>query len=503
VILRPYQEESISSLADGIVAGRRKQVLCSPTGSGKTVMAATLIKRAQTKSRKAVFIVDRLSLVEQTSRVFWSADIPHGVEQGNNTHGRGELVQICSAQTLEARGHLPDASLYVWDECHTMRKFLVEKMKEVSAPVVGLSATPFTQGLGDIFGGVVNVTTTDTLINEGYLVPLRVYAAREIDMTGAKTVAGEWSDGEVARRATVIIGDIVKEWSEKTAQVFGGPQPTLVFTPDVAYGEELVRAFAAIGQDFRQVSYRSQEEERRRDIRDFENGGCMGLISCEALAKGFDAPNAMVLIDARPYKKAFAAHIQKLGRVMRPNPGKAFAMVLDHSGNYRGFFSKMEDFFAHGVEALSEGLYLDTPRKEEPIATDEILCSGCGAGIGPAVTTCPACGHAKVRRSKVETVAGELVELTKADMRLAGPRFKADPRMAWYGCCEIAYMRKKGNFTEAKAFAYAQYKSLFGHYPENAWQFDIRHNAATKELQNHITKNVIAYARRRANGRKR
>ena len=61
-------------------------------------------------------------------------------------------------------------------------------------------------------------------------------------------------------------------------------------------------------------------------------------MSCEALAKGFDVPDVLCLIGARPYRKSLAAHIQQIGRVMRPSPGKEFALVLDFAGNVHGFY---------------------------------------------------------------------------------------------------------------------------------------------------------------------
>jgi DNA repair protein RadD len=62
--------------------------------------------------------------------------------------------------------------------------------------VIGLSATPFSKGMADLYTNLVNVCTTNELVDDGFLVPLQMYAARAVDMTGAKTVAGEWSEKE-------------------------------------------------------------------------------------------------------------------------------------------------------------------------------------------------------------------------------------------------------------------------------------------------------------------
>jgi hypothetical protein len=80
--------------------------------------------------------------------------------------------------------------------------------------VVGLTATPFTKGLGKTYSNVVSSVTTKQLVEAGRLAPLRVFIAKEIDMTGAKKVGGEWSGDEVTARGLKITGDIVSEWGD-------------------------------------------------------------------------------------------------------------------------------------------------------------------------------------------------------------------------------------------------------------------------------------------------
>ena len=123
----------------------------------------------------------------------------------------------------------------VVDEAHVLRKLLVEKMLESDIHTIGLSATPFSKGLGDIYQGLVNVRTTDQLVEDGWLVPFKIYVGTTIDMAGAKTTGGEWRDSEVSERTLPVIGDIVSEWRKKTHEVFGeGRTPkTLVFSASV------------------------------------------------------------------------------------------------------------------------------------------------------------------------------------------------------------------------------------------------------------------------------
>ncbi len=115
--LRDYQSASIELLREGIRDGHPRQILCAPTGSGKTLVGAYLIAEAAAKGSKAAFVCDRVALVNQTSKVFTEFGIPHGVAQGQNTFGRSLPVQVCSAQTIEARGFWPDLDLVIVDQC--------------------------------------------------------------------------------------------------------------------------------------------------------------------------------------------------------------------------------------------------------------------------------------------------------------------------------------------------------------------------------------------------
>jgi DNA repair protein RadD len=108
IVLRDYQLESVERLRQGIRDGHRSQILCAPTGSGKTVIAAHLMAEVNRKYNRAAFVVDRVNLVDQTSAVLQSYGMDHGVVQAGHWRFRpAERLQVCSAQTLEKRGFLP------------------------------------------------------------------------------------------------------------------------------------------------------------------------------------------------------------------------------------------------------------------------------------------------------------------------------------------------------------------------------------------------------------
>ena len=212
--LRPYQADTLVALRNGFAAGRRTQILYAPTGAGKTEMAIALLDATRDKKNNSAMILDRIILCDQTSQRLEKYSIPHGVLQAGHWRFRPyENIQICSAQTLEKRGDFPDLKLLVVDECHTTRAQTVEFIKNnPDIKVIGLTATPFTKGLGKIYDGVISTITTKELVDQKVLAPLRVFIAKEIDMTGAKLVAGEWSAKESTTRGMKITGDIVAEW---------------------------------------------------------------------------------------------------------------------------------------------------------------------------------------------------------------------------------------------------------------------------------------------------
>ena len=147
--LREYQREAIHGLRQGFRAGHKSQVLVAPTGSGKTLVASYLMKKAAEKKTRVAFLVDRVSLVDQTSAVLDQYGIDHGVIQADHWRAKPwELVQVCSAQTLEKRGFIPDLQMLVVDEAHCMRKATADLIKgRPDLLVFALTATPLAKGI--------------------------------------------------------------------------------------------------------------------------------------------------------------------------------------------------------------------------------------------------------------------------------------------------------------------------------------------------------------------
>ncbi|MGL4559600.1 MAG: DEAD/DEAH box helicase [Afipia sp.] len=478
IVLRDYQAESVEALRANIRKGVKSQVLCAATGAGKTVVGAFLLEECHRKGKRAIFIADRIALIDQTSATLDKYGIPHGVIQGAHWRFRPfERIQVASAQTL-ARRQWPDADLIIVDEAHTLQKTVTDKIAKRDCLVIGLSATPFTKGLGKHYEGVVSVTTTNKLTDAGHLVPFRVFAASEPDMTGAKVVAGEWSDDDAAARAMPIVGDCVAEYLKH-----GDNKKFIAFGCNVSHCEELQKQFMAAGVQTELYTYRTGEETRAQIVEEFRQPGSYirGLVSVSALAKGFDVSDVEVIIMARPLRKSLSEHIQILGRGLRPHEGKSSCLVLDHAGNMARFWVDMQDFFEDSIHELDDGKPKPVKKKKQA-AKEPVKCPQCKCMHAP-MPVCPACGHTYPRRkSEVEHVPGELCEF--GGVKSA----KREDKQAVYS--QLLYVQRMHGYNDG--WVGHKFKEKFGVWPRGMKDMPL---PPTFEMQQWLKSRAIAWAK--------
>jgi len=486
--LFPYQKEGIDKLREGIKAGHRSQLLYAPTGAGKTEMAIALMEYSRRNGSRAAMILDRIVLCNQTSTRLDTYGIGHGVLQAGHWRYRPyEKIQVCSAQTLEKRGSFPGLQLLIVDEAHQTR----EKTKEFIAnnpdvKVIGLTATPFTKGLAKVYSHVVNTVTTEDLVLSKNLVPLRVFVAKEIDMTGAKKIAGEWSEKEATERGIKITGDVVSEWVRMTHEIYKMPKKTIVFCASVAHGADLAQKFQEAGYNFIPISYKDDDEYKKQVFEDFAkpDTAIHGLIAVDILTKGFDVADVCIGVSARPFSKSLSSHIQQMGRVMRSHPTKEFAVWIDHSGNYLRFKDDWDDVYANGCGELDDGREKTKPELTEK-EKKASKCPKCGHLWG-ASDVCSHCGFVRQRMNEVLVKAGELEELGTTSSEAIAYRRQFHSEL-------LGYAERMGY---QAGWVYHQFKKKFGLEPRK-----MTNVAATPspETVNWIKHTLIAY--RKANQR--
>lgn len=522
LILRDYQEAAIQSARENIAAGKRRQILCAPTGAGKTIIALGLMKLARDKGSRSAFITDRSALVDQTSQAMDLYGIDHGVMQA--AHWRSNpysLVQLVSAQTLGRRierggyvaHHLRDLEFVLIDECHTLYKTTLDWLKGLpdSTSIIGLTATPFTKGLGSHFAAIVNVATTDGLIASGALVKPIVYAAVEADISGvAVKSTGEWEEAGLEKAGVKIVGDVVSEYVKLSTEHFGKPEKAICFSSTVAHGEEICRAMAEVGLNFQNISYHDDKDDRRRKITEFRkpDSAITGLVSCDALAKGFDVPDVKVCILCRPLRKSLTTHIQQIGRVMRPAEGKDKALVIDHTGNAMRFLDDTVDFWDRGVDELNDGAEKDKkPREITEKERKERACPSCKAVFPVSVPVCPACGWERPPKASGVTVVNGVAQML--DMSKSGfgssrkfdfanhPLLK-DPLMAYRCFVAWATERKRGDVPAGQRWAAGIYKGVYEQWPPRGWQsLPVDPDLATFDVESFCRREMARFAKSR------
>lgn len=476
--LRQFQIATLEKIRNGFKDGHKRQVVCAPTGAGKTILAMSLIESCYNKGKRAVFMADRKTLVNQSSTVADLAGLTdHSVFMAQHERfNPAKRIQIASIQTIARRGW-PEADLYVIDECHTLLKAWTNKILNIPGAVIGLSATPFSN-LGGHFTNLINAATMKELVADEILVPMRTYSCTQIDMKGAETRGGEWTERAAAERGTKIIGDVVKEW-----QRFGEDRKTIVFGANIAHCENMCGEFNSNGVVARMFTAYTKDAERLEILREFEkaDSGIKVLISVEALAKGFDNKLVSCICDVRPLRKSFSTAVQMWGRMLRCADGKKDAILLDFSGNIMRFAPDFEDLYHNGLKSLKDGEILDkTIRKEEKKKNDH-KCPKCA--YTPFFNNCMSCGYLISKKSEIEHKEGQMREINIQ-------RFATNSRHLFnqcYSLCDSVGDRR----TTKQRCAYL-YKSITGEWPTFN---DPKLVVVSKEVVNHHKMNIIKWSK--------
>lgn len=283
-----HQANAHERIRHGARDGHLHQIMCGPTGSGKLVSGLNIIYQAILKGIPCALMCDRIALIDQTSAAADRFGMPHGVIQAGHWRTNSkEMFQICSAQTA-AKRKLPQFGVLVIDEVQTVYKSWVDYLTENKVHVIGLSATPFTKGLGKHFTNLVVSATMHELVENGVLVPMRVFSCTKPNMVGAAVVNGEWTEEAAAERGLQILGDVVTEWRERCAN-----KKTFVFGATIKHCEELCRQFNEEGILAAVYTSNTPDDERKDIMTEFRkyDTELKVLLSVEALAKGIDCPD--------------------------------------------------------------------------------------------------------------------------------------------------------------------------------------------------------------------
>jgi DNA repair protein RadD len=460
--LRSYQSTALDKLRFALAGGKRRILLYSPTGSGKTEMGMAMIRGAIAKGKKVAFIANRKELVQQASRRFWRAGIPHGIVQAENNVNIGAGVLVCSIDTIHSRG-LPDVDLIVIDEAHSVAgssKYRQLLFQRNALPVIGLSATPFAAGLsrvyrelgGPLFEELVEATTIRELIDLKFLVDVDVFAPSTPNLEGVKTVRNafgeqDYAEGDLAQAVDKpdLIGDIVTNWRRLAAGL-----QTVCFATSIAHSRHIVESFRAAGVPAEHIDCYTDDDERKAVLESFNRGDIRVLSNVGLLAEGWDAPATACMILARP-TRSLIRWIQMVGRVLRPFDGKEKALLLDHSGTTARLGYPTEDLPLELNDGKASKRAQQPKRERLPRE-----CPSCRYMKPAGVHSCPKCGFVPERPP--EAIAVEEAELVKLDRKRQATR--ADKQLVF---SELLWVAGERGYSDG--WVAHKYRAFFGVWP--------------------------------------
>lgn len=407
--LRNYQKNLKNEIRSNFLKGNRRVILCSPTGSGKTVTFASIAADAVKSGTTVVIVVDRRELLSQSREKL----IEYGLTPALITAGQRTFHSasyIATVETLVRRPELirkiakSERLLIIIDECH---KQSFDKIHEIEmfnhAFFIGATATPKRSGkqtqLSKYYGEIVHSVTIRELIADGFLVPAITYGER-FDVSKISVKGGEFETSSMFNQFnnSVLYSDIVNKYRKHA-----NGTKTIVFCVNVEHSLKTRNAFRNAGIRAEHIDGATPTAERNQIIRSYKNGMIDVLCNCDILTTGFDDPATETIIVNRA-TKSLTLWLQICGRGSRPFGDKVHFNIIDLGGNvFRlGFWESEREFSLHHKTKEIAG---ETPLKE---------CPNCSALVHASVMLCKHCGH-DFPKPEIKTKDGDLSSLIMTD----------------------------------------------------------------------------------------
>jgi len=502
----------IEKVRQAFLAGHKSILIVAPTGSGKTVIGADILRSSDEKEKASMFMAHRRELVTQSADKLERFGVAHGIIMAGFKGDMWKGVQIASIDTLRARymnpkkkylPALPRISILMVDEAHrscskTYTK-LIDHYRANGAFIIGLTATPIRgdgKGLARHYDHMVLAPSMSELIKIGRLVPPRYFAPTIPDLTGVRTRMGDYVEGDLepVMDNREAVGDIVTNWLRIAPE-----RKTIVFATGVRHSIHISEQFAAAGIRSAHIDGTTPLEERDATLAALTVGDIQVISNCMVLTEGFDCPSLDCCVLARPTKN-LGLYLQMGGRVLRCFPGKNDSIIIDHSGN----------LYEHGYLEDDHGWHLTegeacTPNLERQKEFDEkepITCKECGC-VYTGQLPCPACGYIPVKTGKyVETRHADLIEIRREKREKAEKQAVArqpathEEKQRWYSMF-LYYAASKGHKEGSVAH---KYKAKFGVWPKNMKRQELQPTPECEAYIQHL--NIKNSFRRRAEERR-
>lgn len=412
--LRPYQQKLIIDAREALKKSKGV-VICLPTGRGKTLTNAFMVKGAYQKNMTTWFVVHRQELLEQTSKAFSGLRIPHSFVASGLPMNPSAKVQICSIMTLANRlNKLPKPNFIMWDECQFMGANTWDKIhnENQQAYHVGLSATPWRMDgkpFDKYFQSIVYGPTVKQLIEQEFLSDYEIFAPTNFDASKVSLKAGEYDMKEVELMISQsqIVGDYYSVWAKHAMN-----KKTIVFAPTVEASKIITRRFMESGVSAAHIDGETDHAERRRLVDLFRTGEIKVLSNVKLFVEGFDLPEIECVMLCRP-TRSLALYLQALGRGLRTAENKSHCIILD----------QVNACLEHGLpdDEREWSLAGKTKRRKTDGAAENPvkICETCFAANNSFNHFCTNCGapFEIKKRDGPEQVDGELEKVDKDRLR--------------------------------------------------------------------------------------
>lgn len=344
IAFRDYQAQSVYLLDRAINAG--KHPLCiAPTGSGKSIVIAGLIK----KRNQPVLVLSHVAeLLKQNAKILRRLD-PH-ISMSFFSAGLGEKnasaqVVFGSVQSVyrNLRRFRKARPLLLIDEAHLCPRSSDAMYAQVFAHFfearrVGFTATPMRVDSGSLIDGsdawfnhVAHEVGVVELIEKGWLLPLSgVIAEAQADLEGVGSRGGDFimEQAQEAVMRTLSLDAAV----EQACMLAQRRKAWLLFAVGVEHAKQIQKVLGQHGIESAMILGDTPDSHRDEHFKQFRAGKLQCLVNVGVLTTGFDAPNLDCIISMRPTRSPVLWQ-QMLGRGMRLSQGKKDCLLLDFVGN--------------------------------------------------------------------------------------------------------------------------------------------------------------------------
>lgn len=339
VILRPYQ----SAASDAIFQEWQENdstLVVIPTGGGKTVLFADVIRRSF--PRRALVIAHREELIFQArDKIHRVTGLAADVEMGDYKSASGLFgvarVIVSTIQTQcsggDGGGRMSkfdpqQFGVLIIDEAHhatspSYRRVIDYYRTNKALKVLGVTATPDRadeEALGQVFQSVAFDYEVLDAIHDGWLVPIeqQMVHVEGLDYSSIRTTAGDLNGGDLA--AVIENERNLQQMASASIEIIK-QRRALVFTASVKAAELTAEIFNRNCPGMAAwVCGKTDREDRRRVLAEFAAGKVQVVCNCGVLTEGFDDPGVEVVIMGRPTKSR-SLYSQMVGRSTRPLPG--------------------------------------------------------------------------------------------------------------------------------------------------------------------------------------